>query len=277
VTTDVAAPVTADGIPQVPNGIELQVLRTIAPDTYPATKSGDRSIRELYFNALSAAGEGDLIYIENQYFFDHGVISEIHEAANRGAKIIAILEWRPDAGTSVGKVEKVLEGIANYQDESRLVAGHRNVAILTLGNSCPDPRSADKVMYSEIYIHSKTMVVFGHNGTVMTGGSANIAFTSMQFHSEMNVVFMDSARIKKWVAQLWAEHLNVPVDRAMELTANPDDAFNFFKEQAVRNRAAMEKGLTPEGRVYYREGTAFPARMFEGITLPPPLRAPEAV
>ena len=276
VTTDVVAPVTAEGIPQVPNGIELQVLRTIAPDTYPTTKSGDRGIRELYFNALSAAGEGDLIYIENQYFFDHGVISEIHEAAERGAKIIAILEWRPDAGTSVGKVEKILEGIANYQEESHLVAGHSNVAILTLGNSCPDPRTAGKIMYSEIYIHSKTMAVLGHNSAVMTGGSANVAFTSMQFHSEMNVAFMDSARIKNWVAQLWAEHLNVPLDKAMELIAKPDDAFNFFKEQAVRNGVAMEKGLIPEGRVYYREGTGFPPRTFEGITLPAPPGPPEA-
>lgn len=276
VTTDVVAPVTADGIPHVPNGIELQVLRSIAPDTYPTIKSGDRGIRELYFNTLMAAGEGDLIYIENQYFFDHGVISEIHEAAERGAKIIAILEWRPDAGSSAGKVEKVLEGVANYQEGGHLVAGHSNVAILSLGSSYPDPRTAGKTMYSEIYIHSKTMAVLGHNAAVMTGGSANIAFTSMQFHSEMNVAFTDSARIKNWVAQLWAEHLNVPVDKAMELIAKPDDAFNFFKEQAVRNGAAMANGLAPEGRVYFREGTCFPPRTFEGITLPDLLVRPEA-
>ena len=62
----------------------------------------------------------------------------------------------------------------------------------------------------------------------------------------------------------------MPLDKAMELIAKPDDAFNFFKEQAVRNGVAMEKGLIPEGRVYYREGTGFPPRTFEGITLPAP-------
>ena len=197
VTTDVVAPVTADQIPQVTNGIEIQVLRTIAPKTYPTTQDGDRGIRELYFNALGAAGEGDLIYIENQYFFDHGVISEIHEAAERGAKIIAILTWKPDEGTSVGEVEGALERIANFQEESRLVAGHRNVVLLTLGNSRPDPRATGKIIYSETYIHSKTLAVFGRDWAVMTGGSANIAFTSMWFHSEMNVAFTDKPRIKR--------------------------------------------------------------------------------
>jgi phosphatidylserine/phosphatidylglycerophosphate/cardiolipin synthase-like enzyme len=267
VTTDVVAPIAADQIPQITNGIELQVLRTIAPKTYPATQEGDRGIRELYFNALSVAGEGDLIYIENQYFFDHGIISQIHEAADRGAKIIAVLTWKPDEGTSVGEVEGVLEKIAHFEDEGRAVSGHRNVAILTLGNSCPDPRTAGKIIYSETYIHSKTMAVLGRDFVVMTGGSANIAFTSMWFHSEMNIGFTDSARIKSWVAQLWAEHLNVPVDKATELIAKPDDAFNFFKQQATSNKVALDKGLTPEGRVYYREGTNFPQRKLEGISL----------
>jgi phosphatidylserine/phosphatidylglycerophosphate/cardiolipin synthase-like enzyme len=269
VTTNVVAPIAADQIPQVPNGIELQVVRTIAPKTYSTTQEGDRGIRELYFNALSAAGEGDLVYIENQYFFDHGIISEIHEAAERGAKVIVLLEWKPDLGTSIGEVEGVLERIANYQVMSQLVAGHPNVAILSLGNSCSDPRTAGKTLYSEIYIHSKTMAVLQRDGAVMTGGSANIAFTSMWFHSEMNVAFVDSTRIKNWVAQLWAEHLNVPVDKAMTLIATPADAFDFFKEQAIRNKSALQKGLTPEGRVYPREGTDFPPRKLEGITVVP--------
>jgi phosphatidylserine/phosphatidylglycerophosphate/cardiolipin synthase-like enzyme len=266
-TTDVVAPVTAEQIPQITNGIELQVLRTIAPKTYPTTLNGDRGIRELYFNALGAAGKGDLVYIENQYFFDHGVISEIHGAAERGAKIIAILTWKPDEGTSVGDVESLLERIANYREESQLVAGHRNVVLLTLGNSCPDPRTRGKIIYRETYIHSKTMAVLGRDWAVMTGGSANIAFTSMWFHSEMNVAFTDSARIKNWVAQLWSEHLNVPVDRAMELIAKPEDAFNFFKQQAIDNKAAMDKGLMPEGRVYDQERVSFPPRKLEGMSL----------
>jgi hypothetical protein len=55
--------------------------------------------------------------IENQYFFDYGIISEIHEAAERGAKIIAILTSKPDEGTPTGEAESVLEKIAKYQEE----------------------------------------------------------------------------------------------------------------------------------------------------------------
>lgn len=268
-TSDVAAPVTPDQIPQVPDGIKGQVLRTIAPETYAATPKGDTGIREFYLNALCAAGKGTLIYLENQYFFDHGIISEIHEAAERGAKVIAVLTSKPDEGSLAGAVEGVLERIANFQDESRLVAGHRNVAILTLGNSRPDPRTQGKVVNSETYIHSKNMAVLGRDWAVMTGGSGNIAFTSMWFHSEMNIAFMDRDLIKNWVAQLWSEHLQIPVAQAVEPVDRPDDAFTFFQQQAIRNKAALERGLMPEGRVYYREGTTFPPRKFDGISLDP--------
>jgi phosphatidylserine/phosphatidylglycerophosphate/cardiolipin synthase-like enzyme len=271
VTSNVAAPVTADQIPPVPNGIEVQVLRTIAPKTYPATQNGDRGIRELYLNTLMAAGEGSLIYIENQYFLDLAIISEIYEAAERGAKIIALLTSKPDEGKLLGPVESSLENnIVNYQDISQLVARHDNVALLTLGNSRPDPRTTGKIIYSETYIHSKTMAVFAPNWAVMTGGSANIAFTSMWFHSEMNIVFMDTALIKNWVAQLWSEHLQVPVDETMTLIEKPKDAFAFFKEQATRNLAALKNGQMPEGRVYSWKDTDFPKREFDGIILPVP-------
>ena len=266
VTSDAVATVTADLIPQVANGIEVQVVRTIAPKTYPATPDGDRGIRELYLNMLGDAGQGSLIYIENQYFFDHGIISEIHEAAERGAKIIAILTSKPDEGMLQGKVESVLEGIAHYREELPLVAGHNNVALLTLGNSRPDPRTPGKIINSETYIHSKNIAVFGQGWAYMTGGSGNIAFTSMWFHSEMNIAFADATCIKNWVAQLWSEHLRVSVEKAMELIRKPEDALGFFKDQAARNRTALEEGRMPEGRVYDR-GTKFPAREFDGIDL----------
>ena len=117
----------------MPNGIEVQVLRTIAPNTYPAIPDGDTGIRELYLNVLGAAGQGSLVYIENQYFFDHGIISEIHEAAERGAKIIAILTSKPDEGTLPGKAEKVLEEIPHYLDEFQLVARPRQCGAAHLG------------------------------------------------------------------------------------------------------------------------------------------------
>jgi len=269
-TSDATAPVVADAITPIPGGIEVQVVRTIAPKTYPATSDGDRGIRELYLNALTSAGKGSLVYIENQYFFDHGIVSEIHEAAERGAKVIALLTSQPDEGTLLGPVENCLETIARYEDVFPLVAGHDNVALLTLGNSRPVPRTAGKIIYSETYIHSKNMAVITDRRAIMTGGSANIAFTSMWFHSEINIAFTDIVLIKNWVAKLWAEHLHVSENEALGLIEEPSEALTFFKAQAGRNHAALQRGLMPEGRVYDWLGTDFPKRDFAGITLPAP-------
>ena len=266
VTSDALAPVTVDEIPQVPNGIEVQVVRTIAPKTYPTKPDGEQGIRELYFNMLGVANAGDLVYIENQYFFDHGIVSEIHAAAERGAKIIVILTSKPDEGTLPGRVESILETISGYEESCPLRSGHDNVGLFTLGNSRPDPRGEGKIINSETYVHSKNMAVIGDQWAIMTGGSANIAFTSMWFHSEMNIVFTDIARIKDWVAQLWSEHLGVSIEKVMELIKKPEEALNFFKEQAARNKAALVGGQMPEGRVY-EMGTVFPERKLDGIVL----------
>ena len=265
VTSNAVAIVTADQIPQVDKGIEVQVVRTVSKE-YAETPNGDRGIRELYYNALKAAGQGSLVYIENQYFFDHGIIAEIHEAAERGAKIIAVLTSKPDEGLLTGKVEILLEKTGNLEVGCRLVEGHKNVALLTLGNSRSDPRALGKIINSETYIHSKNMAVFGQDWALMTGGSANIAFTSMWFHSEMNIAFTDIVLIKNWIAQLWSEHLNVPVEVTMELIDKPDDAFSFFQAQAIRNQEALKNGQMPKGHVYDWY-TAFPERKLDGIDL----------
>ena len=275
-TSYAVPPVTWDQIPPVPDGIEVQVLRTIAPKTYRRIPEGEQGIRELYMNALRAAKEGSLVYIENQYFFDHGIIAEIHEAAIRGAKIIAVLTWKPDEGTFLGKVELEWERISYLRDQSDLVAGHPNVALLTLGNCRPDPRTPGKFIYSETYIHSKNMAVFTPDWAVMTGGSANIAFTSMWFHSEMNIAFTDREMIKNWVARLWCEHLQIPVDEAKALIDNPSEALQRFKEQATRNTNLLNQAVltyqeSPEGRVYHWITTEFPPRNLTGINLPVPL------
>jgi cardiolipin synthase A/B len=290
VTTDVVTPAIARQIAPKPGGVGVQVLRTIAPGNYEhqirvllkqlilwalrwlvpqryrEIRYGDRGIREFYLNALMSAGEGSLIYIENQYFFDYGITHEIHEAAERGAKIIALLTARPDEGMPTGWVETILEKVAYVEDESRRVRGHRNVAILSLGNSRPDPRVAGKIIYSDTYLHAKTMAIFTPEWTAFTGGSANIAFTSMWFTSEMNIALMDRELITEWVAELWSENLQMPLAEARDLLQDPPSALAFFKEQAARNLAAMQRGENPEGRVYPWE-TQFPPRDFAGIDL----------
>jgi hypothetical protein len=152
------------------------------------------------------------------------------------------------------------------------VAGHPNVALLTLGNCRPDPRTQGKFIVSETYIHSKNMAVITPYWAIMTGGSANIAFTSMWFHSEMNIAFTDTALIKNWVAQLWSEHLQVSVEQALGLIEKPDDALSFFKAQAAHNTDVLNPNVltqqgSPEGRVYDWKNVEFPPRELTGIDL----------
>ncbi len=82
----------------------------------------------------------------------------------------------------------------------------------------------------------------------------------------MNIAFMDRVRIEQWVAQLWSEHLCIPVAQAKSLIEKPEDAFRFFKDRADHNKkVALQKGDMPVGRVFYKD-TEFPQRKLDGIT-----------
>ena len=60
----------------------IQVVRTIAKNTYPQSAAGERSIREAMLNLIRGAKES--IYFENQYFFDDDVVAR--HARRWGAK-----------------------------------------------------------------------------------------------------------------------------------------------------------------------------------------------
>lgn len=262
-TSDAKAPVAAEEIAEVEGGVSAQILRTIAPHKYKTSKKGDTGIKEMYLNALNAAARGSIIYIENQYFFDHVIIDAIREAAERGAKIICLLTSKPDEGTPQGYVEQLMEWIAKGESKLPGVVGHQNVAVLTLGNSRPDPDDPAKTMASETYIHSKNLFVLNDSWAAATGGSANIAFTSMLFHAEMNVAVDDPAKAREWVVRLWSEHLGISTEKARELARDPDAALAFFKSRAAEDVEALDKGLAPPSRVY-PWGTKFPDRHIDG-------------
>lgn len=266
VTQDAVPPVTADQIPPIEGGVSAQILRTIAPKKYEGTPKGDRGIKELYLNALNAAAKGSIVYIENQYFFDHVIINAIQDAAERGAKIIAVLTSKPDEGTPQGWLESLMEWIAKGETAGKAVHGHQNVVVMTLGGGVPDPRDPSKTISSETYIHSKNLFVFNDDWAAMAGGSANIAFTSMLFHAEMDVAVTDPKTVKGWVARLWSEHLDIPYEAAMRLARDPEAAFAYFKSRSVEDKEILDKGLAAPSRVF-PFGTQFPARELAGIDL----------
>ena len=88
VTSDVVSTITEDQIPQVANGIEVQVVRTIAPKAYAATQDGDRGIRELYFNMLTAAGQEVWFISKTNTFSTMGLFPRFMRLPNEGQKLL---------------------------------------------------------------------------------------------------------------------------------------------------------------------------------------------
>jgi phosphatidylserine/phosphatidylglycerophosphate/cardiolipin synthase-like enzyme len=207
---------------------KIQIVRTIAPHTYPHTANGERSIKEAMLNLLRGADRS--VYFENQYFFDDDVVAATRAAGERGVRIVGLLCAHPDAGQTVG----VLESFLDDRSESVLQWTKFNPA-LAERVQLYSPVTEGVVDARDIYVHSKTMIV--DDRYVLTG-SANIAFTSMDFHSEMCVLVEDAGEALDLRRRLWAEHLCITP------SAIPGDfeaGANLWIEHADRNAAVRGK------------------------------------
>jgi phosphatidylserine/phosphatidylglycerophosphate/cardiolipin synthase-like enzyme len=175
----------------------LQVVRTIAPSTYPHTASGEQSIKEAMLNVIGGARRS--IYFENQYFFDDDVVAAIRAAGERGVRVVGLLTREPDAGQFTGVLERWMDD----RSQAMLQWTHLNPA---LANQIQlyTPYTSDQIACKDIYVHSKTMIV---DDRYIIAGSANISFTSMDFHSEMSVLVDDAGKALALRRQLWSEHL----------------------------------------------------------------------
>ncbi len=262
VTQDAVAPI--ERAQQVAGGVTAQILRTIAPRKYKDTPEGDLGIRETYLKALNAAAKGSIVYIENQYFLDPEIISSLRDAAARGAGIIALLTSNPDEGTWGGWLESFLERVAVGALTWPAARLERNIVVMTLGNSVADPRDPGRRIASEIYVHSKALFVLGPDWAAMAGGSANIDFGSLSFHSEMDVALADARKIRDWAAKLWAEHLGIAPEGAAALAGDPQAALAYFRSRSAEDGAIVARGLAAPSRVF-PFGTQFPAPVLAGV------------
>jgi phospholipase D1/2 len=216
--------------------VRMQVLRTLAPNSYPHTSAGETSIKEAMLNVIAAARNG--IYLENQYFFDDDIVSALRSAGERGVRVVGLLTRRPDAGQFVGALEALLED----GSESRFQWTHFNPA-LKQRIQLYTPFTSDGANPKDIYVHSKTMVV--DDEWVITG-SANISFTSMDFHSEMSILVEDKVLARGLRGRLWAEHLCCAEGDV------PDDferGADLWKAHGERNAELLRKGAQLPTRV----------------------------
>jgi phosphatidylserine/phosphatidylglycerophosphate/cardiolipin synthase-like enzyme len=211
-----------------PAGSTVQIVRTIAPHTYPHTAAGETSIKETMINVLRGATRS--VYFENQYFFDDDIVAALRAAGERGVRIVGLLARRPDAGQFVGVIEHLLEG--HWQSAFQWT--HLN-PMLRQQIQLYCPVTSDGVKCKDIYVHSKTMIV---DDRYVIVGSANISFTSLDFHSEMCVLAEDAARALALRKRLWAEHLCCAPG---EIPDDFESGANVWRDHGERNQAARGK------------------------------------
>lgn len=228
-------PPSARSAPGMGTSVPIQIVRTIPPDTYPHTAAGETSVREAMLNLISGARES--IYFENQYFFDERVTAAIRGAAERGVRVVGLVTRKPDAGQAAGVLESFLEdsNTSAFQWVSFNPAIHRQVQLYT--------PYTDQQPVKDIYIHSKTMVV---DDRFVLIGSANIAFTSLDFHSEMCVLVDDAPGAVGLRRRLWAEHLCCSPDA---LPHDFEGGANLWLADGWHNKNAVDDGDAPKSRV----------------------------
>jgi phosphatidylserine/phosphatidylglycerophosphate/cardiolipin synthase-like enzyme len=212
----------------------IQVLRTIYPNQYPRTQGGDFGIKDAMLRLIGSARTG--IYLENQYFFHDGVIGALRAAVERGVPVVGLLTRRPDAGSVSGFGADVL----GQRAQSKLLLDPY-AKMARLGLYCPFTTGAAGL--KDIYVHSKTMIV---DDRFVLLGSANISTTSLEHHSELDVLVDDPARAKALRSRLWCEHLQL---KPQGLPADFDTGARLWMAHADDNLTRLRQHKPARSRV----------------------------
>jgi phosphatidylserine/phosphatidylglycerophosphate/cardiolipin synthase-like enzyme len=181
--------------------LDVQIVRTIPEHIYGAVPNGDFGILESYLRAFKAARR--FVYLENQFLWSPeiaGVLADkLRNDPNPEFRLLLLLPARPNTG--VDDTRGVLgELIEADGDAGRLLA----CTVYARAGRLADP----------IYVHAKVGII---DDSWLTLGSANLNEHSLFNDTEMNLVTHDPDLARRTRLRLWAEHLELPVDRI------PDD------------------------------------------------------
>lgn len=175
----------------------VQVLRTIPDGTYDFIPQGDFRILDAYVRALRSAER--LIYLENQFLWSTEIAeilaAKLEDPPHPDFRLVLLLPARPNNGadTTRGQLGRLIEA-ADGSDR-----------LLAATISC---RSGSET--HSLYVHAKVGIV---DDRWLTIGSANLNEHSLFNDTEMNVVTCDEALARRTRLELWAEHLELPVER----------------------------------------------------------------
>jgi phosphatidylserine/phosphatidylglycerophosphate/cardiolipin synthase-like enzyme len=219
-------PLPAPRPPEPTGATTVQVVRTIPDHTYEFVPCGDFRIFDAYVRALRAAER--LIYLENQFLWSTEIAeliaAKLRDPPSDAFRVVLLLPMRPNNGadTTRGQLGRLIE--AAGESERLLAATIR----------C---RSGSRT--HSLYVHAKVGIV---DDRWMTIGSANLNEHSLFNDTEVNVLTDDRDLIRRTRHELWAEHLELPVE---EVEGDPTEVIDrcwwpTAKDQLHRREADLD-------------------------------------
>jgi phosphatidylserine/phosphatidylglycerophosphate/cardiolipin synthase-like enzyme len=177
--------------------LELQLVQTVPERIYAPLPRGQFRILETYVRALRSAQR--LVYLESQFLWSQELVGILADKLRRPPtddfRMVVLLPSRPDSGAdeSRGQVGELVEADGG--------AGRFLACALY---------ARDGERTTPVYVHAKVGVV---DDRWLTIGSANLNEHSLFNDTEVNVVTCDEALARATREELWAEHLELPLDR----------------------------------------------------------------
>jgi phosphatidylserine/phosphatidylglycerophosphate/cardiolipin synthase-like enzyme len=219
--------------PQQPEqgGLDVQLIRTVPEKIYKSLPKGDFRILESYIRAIRSARK--IIYLENQFLWSPLIVDELtRKLANPPAddfRVIAVLPAHPTTGDddTRGQLAQLVEA----DDGAKRVLG---CALYARAGAKADA----------IYVHAKVGII---DDQWLTIGSANLNNHSLFNDSEVNIVTCDGNLAEATRHRLWAEHLEVPIDK---VKGDPTKVFDeMWWPIAVEQKQRRDAGMPMTARV----------------------------
>jgi phosphatidylserine/phosphatidylglycerophosphate/cardiolipin synthase-like enzyme len=218
------------------------------------------------------------IYIEHQYLTSRPIVAALVEALHHAPalEIIVVLNQNPDL--------TAYRAWQNAQLEERALLHHPRVGVFTLWSTCAHPEKAGVTRISQLFIHSKVIVVddawaaagtsnldgvsMGDYGADFAGALGQRVFRGVR-NVEVNVIIeageansSDAESIVTLRERLWSEHLGVCAD-ALDVGAR-GGWLAMWREAARANVSTLSSA-----RGHAAEGTRHaPAPHMVGRLLP---------
>ncbi len=223
VTGETLAPVVAS---EPAGDVDVQIVRTIPERIYRASPRGEFRILESYLRALRSARR--FVYLENQFLWSPEIAAvlrdKLADPPSPDFRLLLVLPAKPNTGgdDTRGVLAELIEADA---DAGRILA----CTLYARSGARADP----------IYVHAKIGIV---DDAWLTLGSANLNEHSLFNDTEMNIVTHDPALARETRLRLWAEHLELPVDRIPAEAAKAIDELwqPISAEQLERRKQGRE-------------------------------------